>query len=264
MNTFTNTDELLQTFSNSIKEYENKPGRNFQTPAEASYTTWEDGPFGRTGDEVNKTISPYDKGPALGILLDFKIRHETKNKKSLDNLMQVLYKKYYKEKGRGFTEKEFRDEAEKLTGSSLADFFDYIYTLKTVDYPTYLQYASLAIDTATHTVPGAWSGIAVRNRNDSLFISSVDWQSPAWNAGIRARSIIVKLNGNNATEKLFRDMMSNAKEGDKIRVSYIVSGILKEVEITMETKKERSYTIKPLTDPTALQLSILKDWLGEK
>jgi predicted metalloprotease with PDZ domain len=40
---------------------------------QASYETWSDGPFGRTGDEVNKTISYYDKGPAVGLLLDFKI-----------------------------------------------------------------------------------------------------------------------------------------------------------------------------------------------
>jgi predicted metalloprotease with PDZ domain len=147
---FTTQEDVLHTFQLSIKEYESKPGRNFQTPAAASYTTWEDGPFGRTGDDVNKTISPYDKGPLLGMLLDFKIRHETKNKKSLDDVMRLLYHKYYKTKGRGFTEAEFKNECEKIAGSSLADFFDYIYTLKTVDYPTYLGYAGLAIDTATH------------------------------------------------------------------------------------------------------------------
>ena len=33
------------------------------------------GPFGRTGNDFTKTISYYDKGPVLGLLLDFKIRH---------------------------------------------------------------------------------------------------------------------------------------------------------------------------------------------
>ena len=97
----TTEEDFLHTFQTSIKDYEAKPGRHFQTPAEASYQTWSDGPFGRTGDDVNKTISPYDKGPALGILLDLKIRHETKNKKSLDDLMRQLYQVYYKKKGRG-------------------------------------------------------------------------------------------------------------------------------------------------------------------
>lgn len=135
--------QLLDIFSRSITAYENKPGRWFQTPAEASYETWNDGPFGATGERANKTISPYDKGPLLGLLLDFKIRHETKGHHSLDDLMRLLYKKYYQQLGRGFTEDEFRKEAEKLAGVSLTDFFDYIYTLKKVDYTSYLKYGGL-------------------------------------------------------------------------------------------------------------------------
>lgn len=135
--------QLLEIFSKSISAYENKPGRWFQTPAEASYETWNDGPFGATGERANKTISPYDKGPLLGLLLDFKIRHETNNRRSLDDLMRLLYKKYYQQLGRGFTEDEFRKEAEKLAGVPLIGFFDYIYTLKKVDYTTYLQYGGL-------------------------------------------------------------------------------------------------------------------------
>jgi predicted metalloprotease with PDZ domain len=142
--------QLLEIFSRSITAYENKPGRWFQTPAEASYETWNDGPFGATGERANKTISPYDKGPLLGLLLDFKIRHETKGRRSLDDLMRLLYKKYYQQLGRGFTEDEFRQEAEKLAGVSLTDFFDYIYTLKKVDYTTYLQYGGLQAAIKTH------------------------------------------------------------------------------------------------------------------
>jgi predicted metalloprotease with PDZ domain len=262
---FTNAEDVFKTFSNSIKAYENKPGRNFQTPAEASYTTWEDGPFGRTGDDAYKTISPYDKGPALGILLDFKIRHETKNEKSLDNLMQLLYKKYYQEKKRGFTEKEFQTEAEKITGSSLSDFFSYIYSLKTVDYPTYLNYAGLSIDTTTHNLPGAWLGLTTRSRNDSLFINAVDWQSPAWTAGLRNRNLILKVNGNPINEKAFRDLLAEAKNGDKIKILFTTSaGQRKEEEIVLGTKHERNYTITPIANPSALQTSILKSWLGEK
>ncbi|MES2006018.1 MAG: PDZ domain-containing protein [Bacteroidota bacterium] len=261
---FTDADEVLKTFSNSIKDYENKPGRNFQTPADASYTTWEDGPFGRTGDEVNKTISPYDKGPALGIVLDFKIRHETKNKKSLDDLMRALYQKYYKEKGRGFTEDEFRAEAEKTAGTSLVDFFDYIYTLKPVDYSTYLGYAGLHIDTAVHSLPGAWLGATTRSRNDTLSVSNVEWQSPAWQAGLRNRNVITQINGQPASEKALRDLVAAAKEGDTVKLNFMSAGVPKEAVIPLGTKKEKQYTIQPISNPTALQTAIYKGWLGEK
>ena len=47
-------------------------------------------------------ISYYDKGSALGALLDIAIRHETNNKRSLDDVMRTLYNTYYKQKKRGF------------------------------------------------------------------------------------------------------------------------------------------------------------------
>jgi predicted metalloprotease with PDZ domain len=143
---FTSDEELLETLSQSISEYENKPGRQFQTPAEASFSTWEDGPFGRTGDKINKTISPYDKGPMLGLMLDFIIRHETKNQRSMDDLMRRLYFHYYKKLDRGFTESEFRTEAENMAGRKLDDFFDQIYTLKPADYSRFLGYAGLQLE----------------------------------------------------------------------------------------------------------------------
>lgn len=258
---FTDAADLLSIFSNSVKEYENKPGRHFQTPAEASYTTWEDGPFGRTGEDVNKTISPYDKGPALGLLLDFKIRHETKNRQSLDALMRLLYNKYYKKQNRGFTEAEFRYEAEKIAGTPLNDFFDYIYTLKTVDYPTYLGYAGLTIDTTTHIVPGAWLGLNTRTRNDSVFVNTVDWQSPAWMSGIRSRAVITQINGQPATEKLLQETL--AKNENKIHLTYFYSGSSKEAEIEPGIKKERACRIQPMETQNALQAAIYKSWLGE-
>ncbi|MFC0773491.1 M61 family metallopeptidase [Terrimonas alba] len=126
----TSEEDLLKAYRSSLSAYENKPGHLFQSVTQASFDTWSDGPFGRTGVDVNKTISYYDKGPILGLLLDFKIRHETKNKKSLDDVMRTLYKIFYQQKKRGYTETEFRNTCESIAGVSLAEFFDYVYTVK--------------------------------------------------------------------------------------------------------------------------------------
>jgi predicted metalloprotease with PDZ domain len=95
---------------------------------------------------VVKTISYYDKGPIVGLLFDFAIRHETRNKKSLDDVMRRLYREYYQEKKRGFTEQELRDVIESIAGVKLDELFDYIYTTKELDYKKYLGYAGLEVD----------------------------------------------------------------------------------------------------------------------
>lgn len=136
---------LLKDFEGNMNAHENNPGRLYQSLAQASYETWSDGPFGKQGADANKSISYYDKGPLVGLLLDFTIRHATNNNKSLDDVMRLLYWQYYKGLNRGFTDAEFQLACETVAGISLTSFFDYVYSTKELDYVTCLGYAGLKI-----------------------------------------------------------------------------------------------------------------------
>jgi len=255
------TEELLNAFRNNILAFEGKPGRLYQTLEQASYETWSDGPFGRTGDEVNKTISYYDKGPAVGMLFDFKIRESTKNKKSLDDVMRLLYKEYYQKKKRGFSEQELRQAFETVAGTSLAEVYDYVTTTKELDYPTYFSYAGLTVDTTTKELPGAYLGFTTREREDSVFIIAVDYESPAWNGGIRTRQQLVQINGAKATAQLLKETIDKAKPGDKIDLKVFVNNAAQDIKIIFGVKKQRSFTISPIESPDPLQKQILESWL---
>ncbi len=137
---------LLGNLEENINAYENSPGRFYQSLTQASYNTWKGGPFGTQGEEPGKSISYYDKGPIVGLFLDFAIRHATQNEKSLDDVMQLLYWKYYKAKGRGFTDAEFEQTCEEVAGSSLAQLFEYVYTTCELDYARYLNFAGLKME----------------------------------------------------------------------------------------------------------------------
>ena len=139
-------ERFLANFNGNINAIENNPGRLYQSLQQASYNTWSSGPFGTQGQEPGKSISYYDKGPLVGLILDFEMRNATQNQKSLDNVMQLLYWKYYKQEGRGFTEAEFQSACEQVAGMSLTSTFEYVYTTKEIDYDKYLSYAGLRID----------------------------------------------------------------------------------------------------------------------
>ncbi len=136
----------MANFERNIKNVENNLGKNFQSLQQASYSTWTDGPFGTQGNEPNKSISYYEKGPVVGLLLDFEIRNTTQNKYSLDDVMRNLYWNYYKKQNRGFTEAEFQASCEQVAGISLSAFFEYIYNIKELDYSKYLAYGGLKIE----------------------------------------------------------------------------------------------------------------------
>jgi predicted metalloprotease with PDZ domain len=136
---------LYKNFEANINTLENNPGRKYQSLAQASYDTWSDGPFGKQGAEAEKSISYYDKGPVVGLLFDFAIRRSTANQKSLDDVMRYLYRHYYKELHRGFTDAEFQQACEDIAGISLTDLFEYVYTTRELDYQPYLSFAGLEI-----------------------------------------------------------------------------------------------------------------------
>jgi len=142
---FLNRDAYLEGAGKAIGSHENIVGNRFQSAAQSSWDTWMLF-FNRSENSRDVTINYYNKGNTLCMLLDLRIRHESQNVNSLDDVMRTLYQEYNKKRMRGFTDLEFREECERAAGCSLADFFDYVYTTNPIDYARYLAYAGLNID----------------------------------------------------------------------------------------------------------------------
>lgn len=148
------TDELLDEFSGIITASENDPGKVYQSLEQSSYRTWDEGPFGVRGGR-DTSITYYEKGPVVGLLLDFAIREASGNLHSLDDVMRFLYNKYYKELDRGFTDAEMQQACETFSGKKLDEIFEYITTTKPLDYEKYLGYAGLKLNINKEKEQGA-------------------------------------------------------------------------------------------------------------
>lgn len=135
------SQELIGIREKDMRWYANNPKRLTLTLAAAGYDIW-DGPFGIRGEK----LPFYEKGSILGFLLDIKIRVATNNQKSLIDVIHYLHSEYYKKQNRGFTETELREAFEMAAGEKLDEIFDYIYTLKPLDYNKYLNPAGIDIE----------------------------------------------------------------------------------------------------------------------
>jgi predicted metalloprotease with PDZ domain len=131
----------LKCFEGHINSVQKNPARLVQSMSQSSYATWEDGPFTKPG----LTISYYEKGPVVGLIMDLAIRCATQSRKSLDDVMRFMYENYYKKLQRGFTDAEFEQACETVAGVPLTQEFEYITTTKEFNYAQYLQYLGLEL-----------------------------------------------------------------------------------------------------------------------
>ncbi|HNP24770.1 MAG TPA: PDZ domain-containing protein [Panacibacter sp.] len=244
-------EDAYKAIQGNIKNYENVPGHLFQSATEASYDTWIQF-FARGDNAANTMISYYDKGSALGALLDIAIRHETNNKRSLDDVMRTLYNTYYKQKKRGFTDDEFRKACELTAGKALPEIFSYASTTKDIDYKKYFGWAGLGIDTAARPLGSLSTGATMQLKNNQLVITAVEWNSPAWNAGLSSNDIVLKAAGVLIGKPAdLEAVLKGKKAGDMLEL--IVSRRNKEMtfSVPLREKTERSFEISeiPQADP---------------
>jgi len=198
----------------------------------------------------------------LGLLLDLKIREASKGRSSLDDVMRTLYRTFYKEKKRGFTDLEFREVCERAAGGPLDEIFDvYAATVKDWDYAKYLGCAGLAIDLEPRPASGPWFGASTQDQNGSPVISSVELDSPASLASLSAQDEILAFDGARVTQRSLAGTIGSHKPGDKVKVLYARRGTVRETEVTLGKKSERSFRITPLANPTAGQKALLDAWL---
>lgn len=238
--------QYLEKLQGAMAKFENAPGHRYQSATESSWNTW--GTSG-VGNDRNTTISYYDNGGLLGMMLDLKIRHESRNRKSLDDVMRALYRKYYQQKQRGFTDAEFREECEAAAGTSLTEVLEYASTTKEADYAKYLAYAGLTLEITAEDAPGASLRLNTRTlANGNLAVV----EGPA---GLAAGDEIV------STPKALNDAMSAKQPGETLSLRIRRGGVEQAVELTLEKNQKRTFTIQPVASPDAVQAAILKDWL---
>jgi predicted metalloprotease with PDZ domain len=112
--------EHLAALSSHIGQLQNARGRLVQSLEDASLDVWGSGTSGVGRDSATK-LSYYVKGPVVGFLLDARIRRATGDKRSLDDVMRLAYRRYSGE--RGFTPEQFRETAEEVSGTDLKGWF---------------------------------------------------------------------------------------------------------------------------------------------
>tara|TARA_Y100000739_G_scaffold51937_1_gene41361 strand:- start:760 stop:1623 length:864 start_codon:yes stop_codon:yes gene_type:complete len=246
-----------QQYLKQIKKIINRHFLNYgtlnQSVAESSFDTWIDG---YEKGIPNRKSSIYIEGCLLAMLLDLNIRNKSKHKKSLDKLMEILFKEYAK-RGIGVSEADLKDEIKKLTGIELNKLWDdFFHGTNNIYLPLKRQLHLLGIDISKKKNSKALAanyGVYVEPGNSIiLFIAP---NSPAEKAGINPGDIIIAVN--NVEIKL-----DNADEwagyfSGRIKLTLKKDGVITECKLNPSSKLFFPKVKLALPKPN----SELKKWL---
>ncbi len=194
-------EEYLKDLTQTVKQYEETPGRLNQPVAEASFDAWVKY-YRADEDSGNTAVSYYVKGKLVGWLLDAELRGRSGGKTSLDDLLRRLHAQVEKN-GRGYAEDEVKAAVRELVpGDWSGEFFArHVDGAAPVDWTTALKPLGITLKEVAPKVEGregagAWLGAGLAGAPGApLTVSKIPDGSPAAAAGLNVNDEILALDG---------------------------------------------------------------------
>lgn len=236
---------------------EMRPAHLWQSAEESSLDTWLD--KYDYYDEPQISISYYNKGQIIGVMLDLAIRDATDNRKSLDDVMRAMDRDYA-HRGRFYDDSAgIEQEVERVSGRSFKDFFaKYVAGTAEIPYDDFLRVAGLQMQVQQRDV--ADLGFQFSRASGSIgAIASVTPGSGAEKAGLQRGDVLLQINGESF--HLPGLLLLPGSPGAVITARIERNGAERDVSFALGKRTEQVYAISEIPNATARQKRIREGML---
>jgi predicted metalloprotease with PDZ domain len=217
-------ETYLGMLAKSINGVLRGSGRKKQSVAESSFDAWVKY-YRQDENAPNSIVSYYAKGSLVGLALDLTIRSETNGRKSLDDVMRALWKRYGRDfygdgskSGLGVTEAEVEDLFDEVSGLKLKRFFERY--VRGMDDPPFAKlFAPFGVnvsDARKDTKPSL--GIRSSREGSDCKLANVYEGGAAHQAGLSAGDLLIAINGIRVTATNLETLLARYRIGDVIQV----------------------------------------------
>ncbi len=249
----------LAYLSQQITELEQRPAHLTQSAEQSSLDAWLEG-FGYYR-RPERSISYYNVGELLGVMLDLTVRESTHGQASLREVFQWMNTNYAK-KGLLFDDSEgVRHAAETVAHIDLGWFFSrYVTAPGEIPWDDFFRSVGLRVQTVSNTVPDP-GFLGSRNFDGPMTVMAVTPGSDAERVGLHAGDTIVEVMGKAAGQES-RAQVSRLAPGDTLSVKIQNRrGGDHELKWKIGSHQEVSYELKDLAHVTSAQRARRAAWL---
>jgi len=247
----------LKGLAAEISELERRPAHVTQSAEESSLDAWlEKYDYYRL---PARSISYYNKGDLLGVLLDLQVREATHNAASIRDVFHWMNENYAR-KGQFFPDTDgVRRAAEAVSHADLGWFFQkYVAGTEEIPWDDFFKNVGLHLSPRATNVADV-GFVATRNFDAALVVSAVTPGSAADVAGLAVGDTILEINGQKADRGFAA--RSEIRPGDTLRLRVRNSAGERELHWKMGSRQEIELELTDLDKVTPEQRARREAWL---
>jgi predicted metalloprotease with PDZ domain len=251
--------QFLVNVGEEITELERRPAHLTQSAEDSSLNAWLEGLNYYRRPE--RSISYYNKGELLGIVLDLAVREQSQGQASLREVLQWMNINYAHQ-GKFFDDSRgVRDAAEAVTKGDLARFFQqYVAGTEEIPWNDFFRSVGARVELVTITVADAGFS-ASRNFDGPMSVAAVAPGSDAEQQGLRIGDVILEFQGKPAAED-FQQQLTRLSPGETISLKVRSRrGGEHELKWRLGSHQELSYRLKDLDQVTPEQRARRSAWM---
>ncbi|UVE66620.1 PDZ domain-containing protein [Burkholderia pyrrocinia] len=249
-------DEYFAALGRTIGGVLRGTGRLKQSVAESSFDAWIKY-YRQDENATNAIVSYYTKGSLVALAFDLAIRAQTRNRKSLDDVMRLLWQRYgrdfYRGKQAGVAEDEVESLIEEATGVALGRLFaDAVHGTR--DLPLGELLAPFGVTLAPDVANGAAAkpaiGARLRGGADCTF-AAVYEGGAAHRAGLSAGDTLIAVDGLRVTGTNLDALLARYRPGDKVEVHAFRRDELRTAKLKLDGPEVTRYRLTSAAKPAA-------------
>jgi predicted metalloprotease with PDZ domain len=239
-------------------------GRLKQSVAESSFDAWVKY-YRQDENAANAIVSYYTKGSLVALAFDLAIRTETSGRKSLDDVMRLLWQRYGRDFYRGKPVGVGEDDVETLiteaTGVELGALFaDAV--RGTRDLPLATLFEPFGVKLEGEPERGAKPSLGARLRGGAEAALAVVYEGgAAQKAGLSAGDVLIALDGLRVTGGNLDTLLSRYQPGAKVDIHAFRRDELRVARLTLDAPDIARYKLS-VTDKRPASRALRDRWLA--
>ncbi len=252
-------EDYFEALGETIANVMRGPGRALQSVTASSFDAWSRY-YRQDENSPNAIVSYYTKGALVALALDLTIRQRSAGKRSLDDVMRHLWRRFgraFERVGAGLEEGAFPAELEAVTGLKLGRQIR-AWTEGTADLPLTRLLRGAGVKLALHaaTKGGALLGAKLVTRAGALEIATAYSDGPAERAGLAGGDVIIAADGLRVDEAGLQALLERRRAGQKLRLHAFRRDELLACEVVLAAPppSEPKLTLEARASAAALRL----------